>query len=570
MEERDCVMSYCTNCGNRIEEGMAFCTQCGHAVEISAVNSTSPLPQRYEEFVPTWGVGKRFIITENSLTFGKDEYAYSQLSPITIITAATPITNGVAQTTADNGTVLTLLYNYKDNGRFGIALTYANEQIDIAHGNKKNYRFLLQSPSGSKIEVYDDYIILYYIKSESTKGSESIGAVGKGLGISPNAFTGKLASGLGKALNSVGNITTSLSNTTKGGATGNIIMFTDLNIQINNAALIINEYSIPLGPQNIDLAKEIITYIETAIESAKNSPQTPIVEQELWKPLEGKTKIFPLYGKTLEVPENLDLFNSYRLKFKEIAEKYAARAEAEYKSRIRDFISFIEFFPKIYTENLSPIIQRAVDILVSEEVWTVTFESFFDQHTNDFHLAVDDYNVILESANLTVQKNQQIAANIMSFVPNMVGGGFGLKGALKGMAIAETFNAVRDGIENSAVKNAANIKPEQQAELYGRIKQDILFDRIFADYWNVHNSLVWTLNQNGHDIWWQTKDVDQQAKNIFKNLSNPNFPQTKVLDALIALLELNPYSPEYYDFAISHFGQSEEVTRIKEFFGYVN
>lgn len=266
----------------------------------------------------------------------------------------------------------------------------------------------------------------------------------------------------------------------------------------------------------------------------------------------------------------MNLFNSYRLKFKEIAEKYAARAEAEYKSRIRDFISFIEFFPKIYNENLSPIIQRAVDILVSEEVWTVTFESFFDQHTNDFHLAVDDYNVILESANLTVQKNQQIAANIMSFVPNMVGGGFGLKGALKGMAIAETFNAVRDGIENSAVKNAANIKPEQQAELYGRIKQDILFDRIFADYWNVHNSLVWTLNQNGHDIWWQTKDVDQQAKNIFKNLSNPNFPQTKVLDALIALLELNPYSPEYYDFAISHFGQSEEVTRIKEFFGYVN
>ena len=295
-----------------------------------------------------------------------------------------------------------------------------------------------------------------------------------------------------------------------------------------------------------------------------------MIEQELWEPIKGQLRTFSLYGKTFEVPENLDLFNSYRLKFKEIARKYADRAEAEYKTRIRDFISFIEFFPKIYAENLSPIIQRAVDILVSEEVWTVTFESLFDQHTNDFHLAIDDYNIILESADLTVQKIEQAAANIMSFVPNMVGGGFGLKGALKGMAIAGTFNAVRDGIENSAIKNAANIKPAQQAELYGRIKQDILFERIFADYWNVYHSLVWTLNQNGHDIWWQTKDVDQQAKNIFKNLSNPNFPQAKVLDALIALLELNPYSPEYYDFAISHFGQSEEVTKIKEFFGYTN
>ena len=563
-------MAYCTNCGNHIEDGMAFCTHCGHAVEINSVNSTTPLPQMYEEFVPTWGVGKHFIFTENSLIFGKDEYSYSQLSPITLITAATPITNGVAQTTTDNGTVLTLAYNHKDNGRFETALTYANEQIDIAHGNKKNYKFLLQSPSGSKIEVYEDYIILYYIKSGSTKGSDSIDTVGKSFGMSGNALTGKIAGGLGKALNSVGNITTSLSNTTKGGATGNIIMFTDLNIQINADTLIVNEYSIPIGPHNIDLAKEIITYIETTLESIKSSSQTPMIEQELWEPIKGQLRTFSLYGKTFEVPENLDLFNSYRLKFKEIARKYADRAEAEYKTRIRDFISFIEFFPKIYAENLSPIIQRAVDILVSEEVWTVTFESLFDQHTNDFHLAIDDYNIILESADLTVQKNQQAAANIMSFVPNMVGGGFGLKGALKGMAIAGTFNAVRDGIENSAIKNAANIKPAQQAELYGRIKQDILFERIFADYWNVYHSLVWTLNQNGHDIWWQTKDVDQQAKNIFKNLSNPNFPQAKVLDALIALLELNPYSPEYYDFAISHFGQSEEVTKIKEFFGYTN
>ena len=75
-------MAFCANCGNRIEEGMAFCTQCGHAVEINTANGTSPLPQMYEEFVPTWGVGKRFIITENSLIFGNEEYTYSKLSRI--------------------------------------------------------------------------------------------------------------------------------------------------------------------------------------------------------------------------------------------------------------------------------------------------------------------------------------------------------------------------------------------------------------------------------------------------------------------------------------------------------
>ena len=48
---------------------------------------------------------------------------------------------------------------------------------------------------------------------------------------------------------------------------------------------------------------------------------------------------------------------------------------------------------------------------------------------------------------------------------------------------------------------------------------------------------------------------------------NPNFPQDKVLDTLIELIVTNPYSPEYYEFAISRFGQSEDITKIKEYFG---
>ena len=558
-------MQFCTNCGNQLNEGAAFCTGCGNAV--SGANQTAQPSGMYEEFVPFLGVGKRFIFTENSLIYGSEEYPYAQLSSIALTTAATALSNGVAQATADNGVILTLAYVNKDNERFGVALTYANEQIDVAHGNTKNHKYLLQSPAGSKIEVYDDYLMLYYVPLGSSKGSESVDAIGKGFGMSGKGLGGKLAGGLGKALDSVASVGTVLSNSTKGGATGNIIMFTDLNIQINADNLIVNEYSIPISPQNLESAKEIIAYIEETLNTEDEAQAQPI-EQELWEPIKGVAKAFPLFGETLEVPENLDVFNAYRLKFRELAFKYADKAEKEYKSKVCDFVTFIEFFPKIYFSNLEPLIQKAVDILIAEEVWTVTFDSLFEQHTADFHLALEDYETIIDSANLTVEANQQATAGLMSFVPNMVGGGFGLKGALKGMAQAAAFNAVRDGIENSAIKNAANIKPAQQAELYGRIKFDILAERIYTDYWRVFLSLVWTLNQNENDIWWQTDEVDQKAKNIFQNLSNPNFPQTKVLAAVIGLLELNPYSPDYYEFLISRFGESEEVTAIKDYFGY--
>lgn len=560
-------MAFCTNCGSKLDDNSAFCTVCGTAVKNDAVNQSQQSQVVYEEFVPALGMGRKFAFKEKSLVYSDKEYEYAKLKPITLVTAPTFASNGVAQTTTEDGELLTLAFTYKDNARFNSVLAYANEQINAEHGNVKKYKFVLQSPSGSKVEIYNDYLIVYYLKSETNKGSESVNKISKGFGLSGNGFAGKITGGLGKALDSIGGLGAGINNAFKGGSTGDIIMFAELNVSISNDNLIINNYSIPIGQQNMDLAKEIITYIDDTLKAAKEKSEIPPMTSEVWEPIVGEIRDFNFYGKILRIPENLDVFNSYRLKFKEIAQKCLERAKAEYDLKINDFISFMEFFPKIYSDNLTPIIQKAVDVLVANGNWTVTFDSFYEQHTSAFHLGIDDYNAMTESVNLTVANKQRSVASVMSHVPTMVGGGFGFKGALKGMAMATTFNAVTQGISNATIKNASNITPLQQAELYGRIKADILLKRVFCDYWNVYNSLVWTLKKSGSDIWWQTKDADQQYKNIFQNLSNPNFPQDKVLDTLIELILTNPYSPEYYEFAISRFGQSEDITKIEEYFG---
>ena len=74
------------------------------------------------------------------------------------------ISNGGAQTRA-NGKYLNLIFEYSQKERFANVLTYANEQIASANGNTKNYKYILQSPNGTKLEVYEDYAILYYLKS---------------------------------------------------------------------------------------------------------------------------------------------------------------------------------------------------------------------------------------------------------------------------------------------------------------------------------------------------------------------------------------------------------------------
>lgn len=71
-------------------------------------------------------------------------------------------------------------------------------------------------------------------------------------------------------------------------------------------------------------------------------------------------------------------------------------------------LSHLWNFSKIYADNLSPIIQKAVDVLVANGNWTVTFDSFYEQHTSEFHLGIDDYNAMTESVNLTVANNQKV------------------------------------------------------------------------------------------------------------------------------------------------------------------
>lgn len=283
----------------------------------------------------------------------------------------------------------------------------------------------------------------------------------------------------------------------------------------------------------------------------------------------GAARSFPIFGQTLTVPESMDVFNSYRLIFQNIAFKLCDAAEGAYHANIRDLDSFLEHFIKIYDCMLNPVVKEAFNILIAEGVWTVNYEAFLEQHVADFHLAIDDYNAVIDRFNAAIEENQRKVSNMMGYVPNLTGGGFGLTGALKGIAKATAFNLVRDGIEASVLRNA-DVKPVQRVELYRQINPDVLLDHVFIDYWHVFLSLVWALIQNGQAIWWPTSQAYQQANNIFHNLTHPNFPQDRILAALLDVIRTDPYDAEYYKFMLSRFGYTDEVVAIKNYFGYNN
>ena len=280
-----------------------------------------------------------------------------------------------------------------------------------------------------------------------------------------------------------------------------------------------------------------------------------------------KNKKFTLFDRELQIPSNLDAFNSYRLLYRDLALQATDELEYEYNNSIHNLDEFLANFPTLYMSKLEPLIKKAVDILILEELWTITYDLFLEEHLNDFHLAMDDYRTMVDDFNLVLEENQRKKASMWGYVPNLIGGGFGIVSALKGIATATEYNLIRNGIEENSLKNA-NVKPEQRDQIYKHLNTSLLFDRVFSDYWNVFLSLVWNLNQNGKSIWWPNNNEISQAENIFANLSNPNFPQDKIIDAILQIIKVDPYNEQYYNYMIEKFGDTEEIHTIKSYFGY--
>ena len=71
-------------------------------------------------------------------------------------------------------------------------------------------------------------------------------------------------------------------------------------------------------------------------------------------------------------------------------------------------------------------------------------------------------------------------------------------------------------------------------------------------------------------MWWISDEQAQQAKGIFQNLSNPNFPPDQLTPMFIEILKSNPYRKEYHQYMVSRFGDNSETSEIKKYFGFSN
>lgn len=495
----------------------------------------------HDEFTPQLGsvIGKKTTFRENDLLHGAESYPYSQLSPIQLVNKPTSqLMQGVAQTATDSGNVLTLVFTYNQTDRFLKAMTYANEQIAQARGDSVKCKFLLQSLEGSKLEVYDDYALMYYLKT----GFKSI-----------------------------------IENSMRAGATMVVMYFADMDIQYAPAAtagryqvvVVYGEetYTLELGAEDQPLIEEAITYITEAKQSGKPVFREPEALKNALTPATGAARAFPLCGEELQIPQELDVFNSYRLTFRKLAVDCTECVKAEFEKRINNLNTYIQIFPNLYRHYLDLMIGKAMEIMVAEGVWSATTESFSKEHTENFHLVAADILTTMQSIEATMQANQQATENMIKEVTRFADN-IGLNSSSGNAVIDRISNMPGNIARKAAIQSAASINLAQQIELYNRINHDILFEHVFLDYWRVFLTLVAHLKIADKNIWWATDEATEQANRIFADLKSGTFPGTNPAAVLLEILKTQPYNKDYFTFMLTQLGENAETAAIQDYFGY--
>lgn len=292
-------------------------------------------------------------------------------------------------------------------------------------------------------------------------------------------------------------------------------------------------------------------------------PGYPVPEPEQRQPRTGTAKEFVLDGNVIHVSENLDTCMQYVDLFKETAKYYADRFEFRYHQCVNDYDSLLNYFESMYSEGLCPMADRAYSLLLPFGVFNVSRQAFRSYHIDTYNKALNSYG----TAFAIKEARNQAAENLGNTVGNSVqmqGGGFGLKGAVKGVATAEAFN-MGMGFLGKYVANQNRMSDAEKAELFSKFRPDIFFREVYIDYVSTFYTTVKFLSENGVLDGISTKP-DEEFKTVISNLQNPMFPQDKISSTLAGLISKYPFSAACYEVARQRYGETDELKRLIDYF----
>jgi hypothetical protein len=284
------------------------------------------------------------------------------------------------------------------------------------------------------------------------------------------------------------------------------------------------------------------------------------------------------YKKTFELPFGVISFDEDFLKYNELRNEYESMASSiaeefciSVKKKNTDMKALVENCEKDFLTYLLPSIDKTLEKIVNEGFYDIDRDFFMQNFYIDDHYyfsrgfsdIIDDYYaIVLEKEQLDQYRTMRRENR-----GKIVGGGFGVGGAVQGIAMAGAANLAIGALHGTFNLFGSMISSmKTNSQLRDTFKSKKLDKALFSSaYWSIfdiHLAFIEAYQSLKEEKYGRKPSQDEIDRSIryFENIKGNKIPGNKVDELLCTTIQLNPYNKDIYTYAISKYGDEKSLT----------
>lgn len=300
-------------------------------------------------------------------------------------------------------------------------------------------------------------------------------------------------------------------------------------------------------------------------------------KQNAPKAAKGDTYTIPLLGDTVRFDGSIESYVQLRQVFVELGEDLSKQFADDFYSRYKDMDVFANEFPGDFQKIFKEATDELYELLSEMKIFGVTqaelapYAEKYCYHTfEELQQIMVQYQEIVGHQE-GMREYRQVRKDSRG---RLIGGGFGLSSAAKGIATAGAVNLATGALHSvgNAIGNigsaisAANTKDKL-------LKSGIISYLEYAiqdDILNMHLVAVDIIAARTGIVFCKfTEEDEKRANKIWDDLEQSRVSNGSERLAAIQMLMAYPFNPNYYRTAIKLFpGEKEKMREFAEFFGF--
>lgn len=304
----------------------------------------------------------------------------------------------------------------------------------------------------------------------------------------------------------------------------------------------------------------------------QNTQSPPPVKQEVKQQTPAKNIIQPNNLLITVSPERVE-YNAIRLKYQKLAEKSTKDFSEKW---FKDMDDLHERASTVVFNAVMPVVDVAISDLVARGIVDIDEKYFLENYLEfswekDFEEIDEQYTqIVLNAEELDAYRTARRQSR-----SRFVGGGFGLEGAINGMAKAGAANLAIGALHGTfnlgakAITSAVNAVKKSQL-FNAPATKTALVDAFYQQLFLVHTALIEAINDKKPNSisGWVDKEEALKATRLFENVKKGRVSKQEAENMLPEILSLNPYDEAVYMYWMQDYGDdNNSLERTAEYFG---